>query len=259
MFNAVFLTQSSSGEPSLPVMIVVIILCLSLPYIIRRKTGKSLNEWLSSMTLISWLTRKKEKESGVKKVPTEEENRHAAQVKKQEEKALMLQQQNAGRNDWMYFIKDVLDFTRRNHLFVLVPGHVRSGKGTTEYTMIVVTRSRVIGVVGEPGGGTIHCGGENGSWSRRENGAAASMENPCRLAMENLPLLKDALTRVGVDPNLCETAVVVTAKTARIEGNRPANVMKAEAFLKSISKSEDLTDGNLDPKAIGKALHKLGK
>ena len=255
------LTQSPLKDPPVPVMVLVVVLCLSLPYLIRRKTGKSLNELLASFTLISWLTRRYEKKNGLK--PDEKTARknaaRAAEKKELDEKDRIRRQQHKDNQEWLRFIKETVDFARKNRLFVLVPGNITAGSRKAEYTLLLITRARVIGVMGEMVSGKIICHEKQKQWTCKQENGQTMLENPLIQAEQALTVLNEALRMTGQGSAGSEAAVVFTSPDARLEGEKNRNIMKAEAFFRDVSSDRDLKTGTLEPKQIGQALHRLRK
>ena len=265
MFHFLLLTEltteaqassaSASGDLPVPVMITIILLCLSLPYLIKRKTGKSLDEWLRSITLLERLAKRAEK-----KKAAEGKSGSALEDKaKKEEQSAAARKREAkeAKNGLMRFVMDVMNLGRRKKLFTIIPGSVRCGKETADLSMLLVTRSRVIGITCRPLDGTIHCHTDGKQWKRIYDGKTTQVNSPIQPAQRNTRLVRQAMDQAGMADIPYETVVVFTGRSVTFMGEKPDMVMKAERFFEYVQTPADLTDGKIEPKTLGEKLNTL--
>ena len=246
---------SSSGDLPMPLMITIIILCLSLPYLIKRRTGKSLDEWLRSFTLLERLAKRSEKKKAAQEGGKGSTGKDA--VSEAAEKKNAKQEAKQARNNLMRFIMDVMNLGRRKKLFTIVPGSVRCGKETADLSMLLITRVRVIGISCYPLDGTIHCQPDGKQWKRISGGKTTVIKNPVAPAQRNTKLVRQAMDQAGMGDIPYETAVVYTGRDVIFMGEKPDMVMKAAGFLEYVQTDADLTGGSIEPKELGEKLNRL--
>ena len=271
MFDFLLSAAAAEGEPSRPVMVLVIILCLTLPFIIKKITGKGIYEWLSSLTLLGRLEKKeaekklREKEGprkkyGISQVSSKNDTRKTAQnsrtsgqtmqedAQAQKHRARMLQ------NDWMRFLKRLLDFARKNQLFVLIPGDLVFENSTVQQTAVMVTKSRVIGVQSFVSGPDVKILDSGDVLMTKADGTKEQIPDPLKDADAAQETMVKILAQLGLDSAPCETMVVFTGQEASFGGNKSGRILNQEQFFARISSEPDLHTGGLDPKKAGKLL-----
>ena len=182
--------REGGGELPLPVMVIIAMLCLMLPYLIRVKTGKSITEWLSFTAARDWIwskipflqtdeekaaAREKAKSKNavsVSKQYGQKERSQAASssaaASTQAQQVLSKKPEKAATNGMMQFVSDMLTFTRRRKLFVILPGNFMHDGKTAELTMLVITRARAVGVLCYASIGDVHCRKDGGAWTCSE-------------------------------------------------------------------------------------------
>lgn len=227
--GAVFLT-SQGGEPPLPVMMLIIIACLFTPFLIKKKTGKSIYDWLGSLTLLGRMQEKEEK-SKEDAVTAKGKSDSGGQVRKEQRDA---------QNDWMWFLKQLLDFARKNGLFLFVPGNIEWGGKSLDLTMILITRARTIGLTCLAGEEYTDVAGTICDTQEAENA------------------LRGVLAAAGLPPMPCEYRIVLTGRRADGKGSEQAGVMSGRAFFKEIGQEKDLHTGGTDPKKAGRMMKETG-
>ena len=265
--------QERSGDPPLPVMVIIAMLLLMLPYLIRVKTGRSITEWLSFSAARDWIWSKLPFGKDEKKKGTAAEtakSRNAVAVSKnfgqkgkngssqtQAQRVLDKKPEKAASNGMMQFVSDALNYTRRKKLFLILPGNVQYQEQTAELTMLVVTRARVIGVLCYAGTGRVHCRKDGGAWQETRGNKTTSLGPLCTIAREQTTILRSALDSKDLKQVPYETMLVFTSPSAVLAGDVPEYACKAEAFFKRLETDRDQSSGPLVPKEVGKVCSQL--
>ena len=271
--------QEGGGELPLPVMVMIAMLCLMLPYLIRVKTGKSITEWLSFSAARDWIwskipflqtdeekaaAREKAKSKNAVSVSKQYGQKGRSQVASssaasatQAQKVLSKKPEKAATNGMMQFVSDMLTFTRRRKLFVILPGNFMHDGKTAELTMLVITRARAVGVLCYASIGEVHCRKDGGAWTEVRDGKTTSLGPLCTKAKEQTAILRAALNAKGLEQVPYETALVFTSPSVVLSGEKPEYAFKAADFFKSLETERDLQGGPLVPKEIGGICNQL--
>lgn len=271
-------TQEGGGELPLPVMVIIAMLLLFLPYLIRVKTGKSVTEWLSFTAARDWiwskipfLQTKEEKEAAREKAKSKnavasvrqygQKGKSAAGTSggsaTQAQKVLSKKPEKAASNGMMQFVSDALNYTRRKKLFLILPGNVQFRDQTASLTLLIVTRARVIGVLCYASLGSVHCRKDGGAWQETRENKTTSLGPLNTVAREQTQILRGALDSAGLQQVPCETMLVFTSPAVQLSGDVPEHSCTAAAFFKRLETDRDLNSGSLVPKDIGKVCSQM--
>ena len=248
------LASASNPESSLPrpVMVIIALLLLMLPYLIYRYTGKSVTEYLRFSVLTGWINRKgealRERFSG-KKRPA----KISAGGKNGDKKPDRTPSRHNAQADYLKFISRLLDFSRKNRLFSILPGNILHNEEAASLTAVLVTKARVIGVMAYAFEGEV-IPAKNAAWQVVEDGETRPVGNLAEEGRHQLELLKGAMQRIGLSGIPCEVMLVFTGNKAVLPADKPAGVMKAEAFFEQCSSRKDLQEGTLSPAETGRKL-----
>ena len=251
-------------ELPLPVMTVIALLLLMLPYLIYRYTGKSVTEWLRLSVLIrkaesmadalreKLLVKKSSRKTSAAK--TQKMASTAAASKKALAKPADRSLDNRNRSvqrDYLRFLSRLLDHARKNRLFAIVPGNLNVDGQPAQLAAILVTRSRVIAVMAYAFGGEIRSG-KDGKWQAKESGSFRPIGDPSSETLEAETLVKKAAARIGVDPDLVCSVMVFTGEDAVLLSGCPANARTQDTFFKDFLTAADTGGDVLVPSDTGK-------
>ena len=268
--------QGNSGDLPLPVMTIIALLLLMLPYLIRRYTGKSVTEWLRFSVLFEWIDSRmdiiREKLFG-KKVSSGPSAKNAKNGNGQEKKGKAdlkpaggkeksipaARKRGNAQNDYLHFISEILSFARKNKLFTIIPGNFRDGDRTAQLTAVLVTKSRVVGIIAHAFDGEILCRNDDRVWQSTADGKTVPVGSLLKEAKEENTLLRSVLSRSGMDPSMAETVMVFTGSQTVLKGDQPENAFTRETFFHGFITDRDLREGPLNPKETGMKLNRFRK
>ncbi len=286
----VLLLAAQQGENSgipLPVMTIIALLLLMLPYLIRRYTGRSVTEWLRPSVIFGAFERgadrvrsalfgnkagllgKKlgldpekvgEAKAGPDGLTDKERADQEAAAVRAEEKARSARKQRAGsvQNDYLQTISRILTFARKNALFAIIPGNLAYQGKTADLTAILVTRSRVVGIMAYSFDGRILCRRDEENWQVQEpDGTQRQVASPVAETRAQDELARGALRSHDMGEPAYETAMLFTSSNAVLTGDRPAGCYSCEELFEALSGEDDLHGNTLDPKAVGKKIAAL--
>jgi len=249
--------KPASGDLPLPVMTIIALLLLMLPYLIYRYTGKSVTEYLRLSVLIGKINalgdRLRGALTGKKAAPAE--SRKTASLPKASSGAPG-RKKNYAQADYLRFISRLLDFARKNRLFAIVPGNIRQGGKTAEFAALLVTNARVIGIMAYAFDGEILCR-EGAQWKVLEEGNSRQVGDLGLELAQQEKLLRDAAGRIGLNENICGTVMVFTGRNAVLSPGSPQNALTQEAFFERFLMQDDLQGRSLVPADTGKKLNLL--
>ncbi len=249
--------KPASGDLPLPVMTIIALLLLMLPYLIYRYTGKSVTEYLRLSVLIGKINalgdRLRSALTGKKTVPAEREKKVPP---RSEASGAPGRKKNYAQADYLRFISRLLDFARKNRLFAIVPGNIRQGGKTAEFAALLVTNARVIGIMAYAFDGEISCR-EGAQWKVLEEGNSRQVGDLGLELMQQEKLLKTAAERIGLDANVCETVMVFTGRNAMLSPGSPLNALTQDTFFERFLTQDDLQGRSLVPADTGKKLNLL--
>ena len=253
-------------ELPLPVMTVIALLLLMLPYLIYRYTGKSVTEWLRLSVLIrkaesmadalreTLFGKKSSRKTTTAKAqkPASAASAGVKALAKPADRSLDNRNRSVQR-DYLRFLSRLLDHARKNRLFAIVPGNLNVDGQTAQLAGILVTRSRVIAVMAYAFGGQIRCG-KDGNMQVQEGGSFRPIGDPSSETLEAENLVKKAAARIGVDPDLVSGVMVFTGEDAVLLNGCPANAKTQDTFFSEFLTSADTGGDTLVPSDIGKKL-----
>lgn len=257
--------REDAGGLSLPVMTIIAMLLLMLPYLIRRYSGKSVTELLRLSTLTDGVDRLFGALRGallalfgLRRADRAEPpaRRAVAGAAKSETDGGRRRAANA-RNDYLRAMSDLLTFARRNRLFAIVPGNLACQDGTAELDALVVTRARVVGILAYSFGGTIACGAGGEDWTVTDGEGTRRLESPKRKADAQDELARRALRAGNLGDVPYRTVLLFTGGDAVLTGERAQGAYTREELLRLLGSDEDLRGGPLDPRATGKQIGAL--
>ena len=249
--------KPASGDLPLPVMTIIALLLLVLPYLIYRYTGKSVTDYLRLSVLIRKINelgdRLRGALTGKKTVPVEREKKV---LPGSTPSGVQSRKKNYAQADYLRFISRLLDYARKNRLFAIVPGNIRQGGKTAEFAALLVTKKRVIGIMAYAYDGEISCR-EGGQWQVLEEGSSRQAGDLGLELVQQEKLLKAAAGRIGLDESICETVMVFTGRNAALSQGSPSHALTQDAFFERFLTQDDLQGGSLVPADTGKKLNLL--
>jgi len=280
METALFLTtQNEQSQIPLPVMTIIALLLLMLPYLIRRYTGRSVTEWLRFSVIFDGLEGLASKVRGAlfgKRgglLVKDSENRKAEEAAAKEKKAAARQaaahrqeeqdrtrkKQRAGnvRNDYLQAVSRILTFARKNRLFAVIPGNIAFQGKSADLTAGIVTHARAVGIVAHGFDGTVLCRCDDQPWQVQGDDGTRQIGALGREAKEQHALVKGAMQAAGMGDIPYETVMLFTSSAVTLSGKRPDNAFTCETLFETLSRPSDLSDGPLDPKETGRQISLL--
>ena len=284
MMRSLFLlsadTSSQGGGMSPALMTIIAMLLLFLPYLIRRYTGRSITEILSIRALLGWIERLADKvrakvyalfgkeppmakllaSSGQKeksgKASADGDGSDGGASLKEEIKREKEQRRRAGnaQGDYLRAVSQILTYVRRNRLFAIIPGNIEHNDKTAGLVALVVTGSKVVGVMAHGYEGTVICAEGNKAWSVVEDGNKRQTGSLGLDAARQDQLLRSAMDAHGMGDIPSTTVMLFTGGTASLKGDVPKNAFILKDFFAFLDSNKE---GPLDPKDIGKKLSLL--
>ncbi len=286
-YHMMLLTEAGSKEQNFFLLAIVIILCLSLPYILKKTKVGSVVDWLNSLTLpnfVYWLKNRgsagntgtgtvKNKDgrtgnvkpgaagtgnaksaaagTGSKKTAADHAGQTGSAGGGQKGKAVSTQ------NDLRNFISRVLNYTRKNGMFCLVPGYLACGGETATFPLIVITKKSVIGIHTYGFYGNIRAASDIPQWTWKNDKGSGTFNNPYPVADKNAEILRAVMREAGYPDMTVETAIVFTTSDTKITGAKKDRVFEQEQFFARLAKFSGGTESKHSTKAVGKALSKF--
>lgn len=247
--------REDAGGLSLPVMTIIAMLLLMLPYLIRRYSGRSVTELLRPSALLNGIDnlaarlrgrlfgRGKAQRGGAELSRPREAENERSRARRRAENA---------RNDYLKALSELLAFTRKNHLFAVVPGNLAYQGKTAELDALIVTRAKIVGILAYSFGGTIECRSDGEDWQVTDEEGARALGSPVREADAQDELVRGALLAGHLGDVPYQTVMLFTGSDAVLTGERPQGSCTREELFRMLEGG-----GSLDPREIGKRLAAL--
>ena len=272
-------TQKEPGQIPLPVMTIIALLLLMLPYLIQRYTGRSLTEWLRFSVIFGALEGLASKvrralfgKSGGlldKSGALEKADQDAAKAKEEAAKRAAQsreahqertrRKQRAGnvRNDYLQAVSQILTFARKNRLFAVVPGNIEYQGNAAELTALIVTHARIVGIMAHGFDGTVLCRKDEKPWQVRDEEGVRQIGSLNLEVQEQDEIVRGALAAGGLADAPYETVMLFTSSNVTLAGDRPKNAYAGGELFEALKRDADLQSGPLDPKETGRKLGTL--
>ena len=161
---------------------------------------------------------------------------------------------NGSRNDLMRMISRLLNYARKHRFQILIPGTVEVDGERASLTVILVTRSRIIGVNCYGFGGTLQIAAGENDWVQKLNGQKQTIESPIRKNQQKYSVLKKVQAAAGLEDIPSEVIGIFTTPGVELKGGTGSRCYTREAAMDYLESPHITADGGVKPKEAAKKL-----
>ena len=161
---------------------------------------------------------------------------------------------NGTQNDLMTMVSKLLNYTRRNHFQIIIPGTIAADGEKAAITVIMITRSRIIGVNCYGYGGTLQIAAGENDWTQTLNGQRHKIDSPVRKNQQKYEVLRRVQTAASLEDIPSEVIGIFTTPGVLLKGGTGSRCFTRKTVMEYLESPHVMADEKIDPKATAKKL-----
>ncbi len=228
------------------IIVVLALVFIILPAILRKLTGRDFIELLVGRPLFG---KSRQKQAG-----SQNSQGTGSDPSKEGEDKDSRKEKNSTNADILSTVSEVVNFSRRNQYYAIVPGILKKEDLETKLPAILVMRSGVVGINLFGYGGAVSAKKDDAMWTQTMNGESRQIPSPIQVSARMQQVLKQILREIGygeVDVNVIS---VFTEKNVKITGPSATEIVRAKDLIGEMGKKRYVTSKGVDVKELGNAL-----